>query len=64
MKVDNNDLYNHRTYSDSFKDSAMEEDYTYDYMNPDEGTSTKVWSSSPFPFLPTGGAEAFGKSRI
>ena len=55
MKVDTNDLYNHRSYSDSFKESqivdkneeysAMEEDYTYDNMTPqDEGTSTKVWS--------------------
>ena len=54
VKVDNNDLYNQRTYSDSFKDSqvvdqnqeysAMEEDYTYDNMTQGEGTSTKVWS--------------------
>ena len=54
VKVDTNDLYNHRTYSDSFKESqivdkneeysAMEEDYTYDNMTQDEGTSTKVWS--------------------
>ena len=58
VKIDTNDIYNQRTYSFSFKDSqvvdknqeysTMEEDYTYDNMPQDEGTSAKVGSLNHF----------------